>query len=60
MKLGEVGLTLADRMNVDAQVSQLDAQMNPELEQPGFLDTAEGNWNGIKRLTEDQIAKIND
>jgi len=27
---------------------------------PGFLETAQGNWNGIKRLTEDQIAKINE
>ena len=27
---------------------------------PGFLETAQGNWNGIKRLTEDQIVKINE
>lgn len=27
---------------------------------PGFLETAQGNWDGIKRLTEDQIAKINE
>jgi len=27
---------------------------------PGYLETAQGNWNGIKRLTEDQIAKINE
>lgn len=27
---------------------------------PGYLATAQGNWNGIKRLTEAQIVKINE
>ena len=27
---------------------------------PGFLETAQGNWNGIKGLTEAQIVKINE